>query len=232
MAGPPGAGKSSTIPAVLSHLGATGSDFVLLDPDTAKERLLRAAIADGTFDQMIPDTIRDGAARLGVTFWPMELAGLWHEESILTIEHARVMAVNARSNIVLSGTLNDRASSARVLRRFRAAGYETIIIDVEVDRELAKTRVRERYLRELAAAVEYPMLADGRQNLGPRLVPESTVDAMYTSGGRSRPARNAARFLAIDPKHVQLLTFRPDAAGKMVLVPVSRRRALTPYGRR
>jgi len=90
MAGPPGAGKSTA----QTHLvGEHPQGWRHLDADEFKLRLLAAADADGSLQQLLPEELR---AKPGQSsrFYPNELSALVHIESNLLLETAVAEALS------------------------------------------------------------------------------------------------------------------------------------------
>ena len=85
-AGSPGAGKSTA----LEDSGFDTQGFRDIDPDRIKTLLLRDALNDGTFEDLLRRTLADGG-----TVRPMELASLVHRES--TIIAQNVAEISMRS---------------------------------------------------------------------------------------------------------------------------------------
>ncbi len=187
LAGPPGAGKSTVLADVL---GEHRGKYLVIDADEFKRSLLREAQVDGSYDTwLMPDAIREREAQ-GEKFYPLELASLVHEESSYLAKILRADAVDAGDNIVIDTVLSNEADALALGRRLTAAGYDVVVIDVEVPYELSEERIRARW--EYA----YTTALDGGDSLGGRWVPsEYARDVFDGPGGRSKPEA-AARALA------------------------------------
>lgn len=103
LAGPPGAGKST---ALAEQIRGEVDGWLVVDADDFKTRLLREAIADGSYDQLLkPPEVQD-RERAGEPFFPLELASLVHEESSRLADDLRQEAMEAGTNIVIDTVLS------------------------------------------------------------------------------------------------------------------------------
>lgn len=195
LAGPPGAGKSGIRGKVL--LGELG-DFLVIDADDFKSRLLREAQSDGSYDSwLMPANVRE-LAEEGHRFYPLELAALVHEESSYLAKALRSDAIEAGDNIVIDAVLADADKAVELGRQLAGAGYAVWVIDVEVSRQVSEERIRKRW-RE-----SYIDACAGADPLGGRWVPSEYAKEVFDGpAGMSRPA-HAARRLADECLAVRL----------------------------
>ncbi|ALD13722.1 zeta toxin family protein [Clavibacter capsici] len=182
LAGPPGAGKTSTRERALGH---EATRFLVVDADEFKGRLLREAIADGSYESWIkPAAVREREAA-GERFHPMELSSLVHAESSYLADEQRARALRAGKNVVIDTVLSSDTKARRIMGELERAGYDVQVIDVEVPREVSEERIRKRWR-------EGNERADMGEGLGGRWVPSEFGAWVYGEpGGRSRPEANA-----------------------------------------
>jgi hypothetical protein len=110
MAGPPGAGKTTALHAVLARDIRSSEHFAVIDADTFKADLLQSAIEDGWYEQLVPNQVAD-LERLGETFFPMDFAPLVHIESTILARTVTRQLLAAGANIVIDGTLSGTAAA-------------------------------------------------------------------------------------------------------------------------
>ncbi|MEE2061601.1 zeta toxin family protein [Rhodococcus artemisiae] len=176
MAGPPGAGKSSTH----EHLfrGRDPRRWRELDADVFKRYLLEAALADGTFEELVPPELR-AAPGEGSRFYPFELSALVHRESTdFLFAAAQRDAVADGENLIIDGTLAWKGHAERLLTHLQQAGYTIHVVDVEAPQHVAAERIVTRWRHGLLGALGDP--ADPPARLGGRWVPATAVDALFT----------------------------------------------------
>ncbi|WP_402372993.1 zeta toxin family protein [Isoptericola rhizosphaerae] len=162
LAGPPGAGKGHVQNDVL---GLDRSAWLVVDADKFKEKLLREAVADGSYEGFLkPQAVADREAD-GEQFFPLELAALVHEESSYLARRLRDEAMRDGANMVLDSVLSDPDKAVQLGGRLAAAGYEVQVVDVEVPYELSQVRIAQRWQEAYQGAV---VTGDG---LGVRWVP-------------------------------------------------------------
>ncbi|WP_188785333.1 zeta toxin family protein [Nocardioides phosphati] len=197
LAGPPGAGKTTTLKKQLGEDGL--AKFVRIDADDFKEALLARAEADGSFEGWIkPQAVKDLEAG-GERFFPLELAALVHEESSLLARKARDQIVAAADpdspgtglNLVIDTVLSNEASALKMGADLAAAGYSVRVIDVEVPFDVSEDRIRERWRDSYEAA-----LAGGQDQLGGRWVPSEYAREVFTGPGGAALSEGVARRLA------------------------------------
>ncbi|MHA6668316.1 zeta toxin family protein [Homoserinimonas sp. A447] len=176
MAGPPGAGKSTVQSAVLGQFDVGPGEWVVVDSDKAKIELLRRDMSSGAFDRVVAAV----PATPSMGWLPMNYIGLWHEESLVVAEAVFDRAVEAELPILMHGTLISSESSKQLIEKLVLASYQVTIVNVMIDRDVAKRRIRERFDYETEHA-----------KFGGRLVPDDAVDRAWLSNGKSWPAINA-----------------------------------------
>ncbi|GHS84709.1 hypothetical protein AGMMS50218_00130 [Actinomycetota bacterium] len=179
LAGPPGAGKSSVLRAVL---GVDAPHWLVVDADEFKRGLLTVALQDGSFERFIvPPQVRELEVA-GERFAPLELAALVHEESSLLAQQLRGSAIDDDLNLVLDTVLSGRVAALGMGERLAQAGYEVRVVDVETTYAISAARVEERW-----RGVTRGFLADGTAGLGGRWVPSEYTRALFPAelGGRS-----------------------------------------------
>lgn len=163
-AGPPGAGKTTTL-ATMPELDG----FRHIDADQFKDGLLRQAMSDGLLEQWANHLLGDGrpvAAR--------ELTGFVHAESTAVADMYRHQALRDGEDVVIHGTLSSIDHVAELLADFDLAGYtKLIVVDVEVPREQAV---------EQALARWWTVRDVQRDPLGGRFVPSSAIARYYPAG--------------------------------------------------
>lgn len=106
-AGPPGAGKTSSLQAEVADLAR----YRILDADIVKDYLIEQAVADGIYDDLLHHELADGHL-----IAPGELAALVHDESVQLIERIRQICVGRRENLVIEATLPVARPRTRDLR--------------------------------------------------------------------------------------------------------------------
>ncbi|WP_424468037.1 zeta toxin family protein [Pseudoclavibacter helvolus] len=213
MAGPPGAGKGS----IRRHiLGEDEEKFLVVDADKFKEKLLEAAVADGSFDAWIkPQEIRELEAR-GEVFYPLEFAALVHEESSYLATQLRDDEMERGTNIVIDTVLADPAKAVALGEQLEAAGYGVRVVDVEVSYEVSEARIRQRWEERYTEAVA------GKDVLGGRWVPSTYAREVYAGPGCSSMPRESARRLAEECQavtHYRVYFTSPEEAKKVKAVP-------------
>lgn len=216
LAGPPGAGKGHVQDDVL---GLDKDAWLVVDADKFKEKLLREAVADGTYEGFLkPQAIRDREAE-GEPFFPLELAALVHEESSYLARRLRDEALRDGTNVVLDSVLSDPDKAVQLGTRLEAAGYEVQVVDVEVPYELSQARIAQRWLNQYEGAV---LTGSG---LGGRWVPSVYArDVFAGPGGRSRSQSAAERLAEACPAVLRYRRFWTEAEGAPRRVEVDRGR--------
>ena len=216
LAGPPGAGKGHVQDDVL---GLDKDAWLVVDADKFKEKLLREAVADGSYETFLkPQAVRDREAD-GEPFFPLELAALVHEESSYLARRLRDEALRDGTNVVLDSVLSDPDKAVQLGRRLEAAGYEVQVVDVEVPYDLSHARISQRWLSQNQVAV---VTGNG---LGGRWVPSVYArDVFAGPAGRSRSQEAAQRLAEQCPAVLRYRRFWTEVEGAPRRVEVDRGR--------
>ncbi len=176
-AGPPGAGKTSTLRDAVEDLDTR----LVIDPDRAKEFLARSCLSSGRYEEALAARLPDGR-----TLMPLDLSPVLQTMSTEVCNAVRRVAVERGMDIVLEGTMSTPAYGERLLLSLGKGDYEELlIVSVEVDRASAQERARARW---------WAGRLDDHE-LGGRLVLPSTIDAMYPKEGAASVSRAQARNL-------------------------------------
>ncbi|MFT2690766.1 zeta toxin family protein [Clavibacter zhangzhiyongii] len=202
LAGPPGAGKST---ARSSVLGAASHEFVTIDADEFKSRLLSESVADGSYESWIkPAAVRERESA-GERFHPMELSSLVHTESADLADRLRRRAVSQGRDVVIDTVLSSDTKARQIMGELERAGYDVQVVDVEVPRDVSEERIRARW-REGNERAEQ---GDG---LGGRWVPSEFGAWVYGEpGGGSRPEANARMVAEESPAVSRYRVYRTTA---------------------
>jgi len=202
LAGPPGAGKSSIRERVL---GPRSDHFLVVDADDFKERLLREAVADGSYESWIkPAAVRELEAD-GERFHPMELSSLVHAESAAMADSLRQNAIAERKNVIIDTVLSSDTKARQIMGELERAGYDVQVVDVEVPREVSEERIRTRWR-------EGDERAEKGDGLGGRWVPSEFGAWVYGEpGGGSRPEANARMVAEESPAVSRYRVYRKTA---------------------
>ncbi|WP_228512343.1 zeta toxin family protein [Clavibacter sp. VKM Ac-2872] len=202
LAGPPGAGKTSTRERALGD-AATG--FLVIDADEFKKRLLKQAIADKSYESWIkPAAVRELEAA-GERFHPMELSSLVHAESSYLADEQRARALRGGKNVVIDTVLSSDTKARQIMGELERAGYDVQVMDVEVPREVSEERIRTRWQ-------EGNERADKGDGLGGRWVPSEFGAWVYGQpDGSSRPEANARMVAEESPAVSRYRVYRKTA---------------------
>ena len=197
MAGPPGAGKSSSRHELTRRLGWRAGTFYVIDPDEIKKDLLKADLAAGTFGSFVPSSIQR-EIDAGTTITPMELVGLWHEESVRLSNLIVQRALHEGLNVIIDGTLANADRARELFAWLQKNAYADITIaDVEASRADSLRGVRDRYRKEM------------KEPLGGRVVPDSTIRHHFSGpGGMSLSLLNSDALYRDRGNKVRLIAFR------------------------
>ncbi|WP_051027688.1 zeta toxin family protein [Cellulosimicrobium cellulans] len=212
LAGPPGAGKGHIQKNVL---GLDKSAWLVVDADKFKDKLLREALADGSYDAFLkPDAVREREAA-GEPFYPLELAALVHEESSHLARLLRDEALRAGTNVVIDSVLSKPDAALALGDRLAASGYEVEVVDVEVPYELSQARIAQRWRESYEGAV---LTGEG---LGGRWVPSVYArDVFDGPDGRARSQASATALAAGCPAVLRHRRFWTPAVGAAMKVEV------------
>lgn len=179
-AGPPGAGKTTT----LENEGLLSGDFRNIDPDIIKEMLLERAVTDGIFDDLLALRLADGRPLM-----PMELATLVHRESTAIAESLLRSCMSQGENVLVQGTLAWDQQPHVLLTSLHAGDYfEVSIIDAEVDLSTAIARSRSRW---------WTGRTDHHSVLGGRFVPVDFIKKLFVNETDSVCKQNAEVMFAM-----------------------------------
>ncbi len=203
LAGPPGAGKGHVQGNVL---GLDKDAWLVVDADRFKEKLLREALADGSYETFLkPDAVRE-REEAGEPFFPLELAALVHEESSHLARVLRDEALREGTNVVIDSVLSKPAPAVELGEKLAAAGYEVEVVDVEVPYELSQARIAQRWRQSYEGAV---VTGEG---LGGRWVPSVYArDVFNGPDGRSRSQESATALATSCPAVVRYRRFWTEA---------------------
>lgn len=189
MAGPPGAGKSSTLSAAMAEAFLSTGNFAIVDSDKFKRELLQSSIEDGTYrTHIVPQEVENFEAS-GEVFFPLDFASLVHTESVYLADIVIEQALELGANVVIDGTLSSAARARETFRKLTAAGYSIqLIVDVETSRNVAEDRAYKRWLSDYETTLEHYEKNGELVGLGGRLVPPAAFDWIYSGpGGLSLP---------------------------------------------
>lgn len=181
-AGVPGAGKSY---AITNHSSDFG-DFRRLDADVIKDDLLRRAVTDGIYADLLSQPLADGR-----TIAPRELAFLVHQESVAILEEMRRICISRRENIIIEGTLTWPDAGPRIAAELIAADYnELVLLAIEVPQAKAQQRALHRW---------WTVRDAGTDPLGGRFIRSSVVAAAYRDGRSESTCLTNAAFVLRRP---------------------------------
>ncbi|WP_231914233.1 zeta toxin family protein [Rhodococcus sp. LB1] len=177
-AGPPGVGKSSSIDR--RHLAGQG--WRVLDADKVKDHLLRDAIEQGIYTDLLNIDLADGHRLM-----PRELATLVHTESTKLLDTITEICLSRGENLVLEGTFSWPGLGPRLMRDLAYADYEKFtILDVEAPQHITRARALTRWWRGRQEALR------GGDGFGGRFTPGFVIDPLFTGSSEETVcARNA-----------------------------------------
>lgn len=118
-AGPPAAGKSSSI----ERRALAGQGWRVIDADRVKDHLLRDALEQGFYDDLLGIELADGHRVM-----PRELATLVHTESTVIVDAVTERCLAAGENIVLEGAFSWPGLGRRLLSDLAEADYQKLTI--------------------------------------------------------------------------------------------------------
>ncbi len=175
-AGPPGAGKSTQLEAAMSDGALSG--WRRLDSDVIKDHLIRQALSDRVYEDLLRVSLPDGRPIM-----PLELSGLVHMESVQMLDDLTQVCMSRGENVILEGTLSWPSQVDRHIHEIAEHGYDALdIVAVDVSIEVARERALQRW---------WQARTDPNADLGGRFVPRSAIDACYSPSGRSLCRANA-----------------------------------------
>lgn len=212
MAGPSGAGKSRALEqTIIGRTGIPLEQWLVLDADEMKDLLLDQAQRDGTYEQLIPEELRDVP---GGPVLPRELAALVHEESSALIKQLQRQSIRDGLNIVIDGTLANRQKADQLLDQLQEAGYTVYVASINVTETQSLERARSRWEHGNDRAA-LPHDHPDYDPLGGRWVPPAFVTTLYDGADRevSRCETNATA-IAYDHGHVAQLIRLDGATGQ------------------
>lgn len=209
MAGPPGAGKSTALHAVLARDVRSSEHFAVIDSDAFKADLLLSAMEDGWYERLVPQVVAKSIAS-GEAFFPMDFAPLVHIESTILARTVTRQLLRAGANVVIDGTLSGATAARETFDMLAVAGYESqLIVDVEATRSTAERRAYLRWLEEYESALAAVAANTPVGRFGGRLVPPSAYDWLYPD--ESPLTRSLSTALTIEREyreHVRLVIYR------------------------
>ena len=174
-AGPPGGGKSTQLESSFGSLG----EWRVIDPDRVKVLLIRKALDDGDYEELLRINLADGRPVM-----PLELSGLVHEESVQIAREIRRRCMQLGENVIIEGTLSWKPMIDVHLEELVAHGYDRLeILSLAVPRDVALERALTRWWSDRC---------DLETELGGRFVPRETIDGCYTEQNEGLCERNAA----------------------------------------
>ncbi|TSD40285.1 hypothetical protein FFI94_031475 [Rhodococcus sp. KBS0724] len=184
-AGPPAAGKSSSI----ERRELAGQGWRVVDADRVKDYLLRDALDQGFYDDLLDQVLADGHRLM-----PRELATLVHTESTVIVDAITERCLGIGENVVLEGTFSWPGLGRRLLAELAEADYQKLtILDVEAPVDITKARALGRWWRGRETALR------GGDDFGGRFTPAFVIDALYSGGAVSTVCASNARAAFDDP---------------------------------
>lgn len=192
LAGPPGAGKSTTLASLAPEFFGT-EPFVVIDGDQVKDRLLRQAIDSGLYGSSFRPLVREHVDA-GAVFFPNDFSGLVHHESMVVHGDLVDDGIDRGVNVIIDGTLSWYPYGVSIFESLRASGYETqLLADVEAARHEAEAHAYARWRQDYEAALAIST-SPGAQPMGGRVVPEAAYNSIFgRADGVSKSLLNARR---------------------------------------
>lgn len=181
LAGPPGAGKSTTLHAAMADAHLRDGQFATIEADAFKVDLLQAAIDDHSFDTDIAPREVKSFEDEGQVFFPLDFAGLVHKESVMIARSVVAQGLAVGANVVVDGTLSSLGDARVLFTELAEAAYSVrLIVDVEASRAVAEGRAFRRWLSDYERTYEQWKSSGTYIGLGGRLVPPSAYDWMFS----------------------------------------------------
>lgn len=185
-AGPPGAGKSTSI----ARRNLAGDGWRVIDADRIKVMLLERAVHDGIYKDLLSRDLADAHPIMA-----NELASLVHSESTDLADRILRRSLSDRENVVVEGTLSWSGLRDRYLEQFASNDYRKItILDVEVDQPTAIRQARLRWWDGRQETIQ------GLSSLGGRFTPREAIDFLYSRGNRYSACNTNAVDFFNDPR--------------------------------
>jgi len=158
-----------------------------VDADLVKVLLLRQALHEGTFDELLSRELADGRP-----VRPMELATLVHKESASIAYNVAEVSMRRGENVVIQGTLAWDEQPRRLLAKLDEFEYqELLILDVESDLDAVLDRSLERW---------WVGRNDPSDDLGGRFVPTELIRNLFLPDGSTKCRANAEVMLALSDR--------------------------------
>ncbi len=189
LAGPPGAGKSTTLDRLIPP--DEQAKWHRVDADHFKEVLLRRAQADGTYEsRLVPPEVKLLEAG-GERFFPLEMASLVHAESSMLAQAARQRLIDNGHNLIIDTVLSSPRNAVQMGAELEEAGYRVEVVDVECSFEESRDRIAGRWQGGYVAGLE----STDPTHLGGRWVPSEYPGTLFVDGEDSSRPRQAAQAL-------------------------------------
>lgn len=180
LAGPPGAGKTSRREQALAALGEDPAGYVVIDSDVFKGFLIREALRDGSWPQLVPDSVRRREGD-GERLYPMEMSALFHSEAAILVMYAQMKwALPAGVNMVLEGVHPNPAAAAGLVKLLAGYDYQVAAASVEASEQECLVRSVSRWAAGYAAAEE----GEPGAELGGRWLPSEPIHGLFADGGQ------------------------------------------------
>jgi hypothetical protein len=193
LAGPPGAGKSTSQEALIRSSGLDRDQWRVVNNDDFKDQLLRAAIDDGSYES---DVLPPEIAASGEKVYPRELATLVHDEAGILADEALDRSIRDRANLIYDGTLSNEADAHDLAGRLGKAGYDVRVAVVDAPREVVEARVEHRWRSGYEAARNGTAATPQEAEFGGRSVPSGVVRHMYRGDDQQSICVGIARGVA------------------------------------
>lgn len=171
-AGPPGAGKTTSMRAS----GVAGPGWRTLDADIVKDLLLTLDLPTRFFQELLNNRVLADGHRMH----PREFASLVHLESVGILDEIRTRCLADGENVIIEGTLSWLPYSREILLALALQDYQSVTIyDVEVPEATAQERAVNRWWTGRLAAIA------GTDLMGGRFTPRAAIAERYSGAVRS-----------------------------------------------